>query len=392
MIQNKRNILDSYSANKQPRLEEEPVSIPWLTLSEWQSALKGLHDLTTFPDRVAKIKATMAERIQIIKVNGKVQELAGHVLWLDITEEIPIYVVLENGINQSFFAGRQTRQKVLGLPKESLDITVYSQAQNDFAESGKSDADLRDKLKGAMARKSRPLASLKWDSCGEVMEIVWLQAFRGFDQYPAISGPLLKKIVELFEGLLPPSRMTILADQAKSGSLLLRKIIPLTKDYYVFGPGYYGSWDFIPSNCWNVRDIDGKTISQSRMLYYSAVQTLRGSSMDDLNVDLKGDTPLVYICQHYLALTRSGCPDAKRGFDHLIEQIYENEQPPRIEKAKEIILNTVIWEKRRASSYVNGYFSFCLFEENFLADKDKETYQSLVSEALKSPRSPCWLT
>jgi len=404
MIHNKIENSDLFEVNKHPRLDKPPIEIPWLTLEEWKRDLREIHALSSFSDKVAKIKATMVERIQKVELNGKIQELAGHVLWLDLTHEIPLYIVVENGINESYFAKKATRRKVLGISTESLDITIYAQAQNDFSESGKVDEELRVKLKGAMARKSRPLLSLKWDSLGQVMEIVWVQSFKGFDHYRGIAGSDLKKIVDLFENLLPPERMTILADQAKSGGLLLRKVIPLTKDLYIYGPGYYGSWGFIPSNCWKVKNLNGEEISQSRILYYSAVQTLREVRMDDLNVSLSGDQPLYMVTKHFWALIQAGSPEARSGFDKLIRQIYENKQPSRIEMAKQILLNTVIWEKSSGQRYEKGYTSYCIFEKNILgtdfpeeslseeSEIVEETYKSLVSKALKFPKSPSWLT
>jgi len=394
MIQNEKHITIVDHVCKKVRREPPPLEIPWLTVREWLETLRDLHDPASFSDRVARIKATMAERIQQVEIDGKIRDVAGHVLWLDFTDQIQLYTVLESGVNASYFSDIATRRKILGLSSESVDISLYTHAQNEYAESGKADEELRVKLKSAMARKSRPLLSLKWDSLGQVMEIVWLQSFKGFDHYPSISGSDLKKIVELFETLLPPERMTILADQAKSGGLLLRKLIPLTRDCHIHGPGYYGSWGFIPSNCWGVKNLDNERISQSRSLYYSAVQILREATMDDLNVSLSGGLSLQSVIQHLRGSTRAGSAEAKKDFDELIREIYEFEQPPKIEAAKEVILRTVIWEKRRSHTYEHGYFSFCLFDPNaFDGDfSEKETYKSLVAKALHLPGRPGWLT
>jgi len=295
MIENKRN-LDKIETevHKKPRDATLSLEIPWVSVVEWKEQLSGLNDLVSFPDKVAKMKETMVTRVQKIKIDGKVHEFAGHVLWLDIAEDIPVYVVLENSINKSFFDQKITREEILGLSREGVDVTIYSHAQNTFIESGQTDNDLRIKLKANMARKSRPLLSLKWDGRGDVLEVVWLQASGGFDDYVAINGRVLQSLLTLFAELFPPRRMTILADQAKSGNLLIRKFYPFIKDVYHCGPGYYGNWGFVPADCWGVQDVDGNVIFQSRELYYSAVEFLRNIPLKELNLNfddtMEGET------------------------------------------------------------------------------------------------------
>lgn len=384
------------------------VDVSWLTVDEWISTLGKNFQSLSFPKRIKSLKGSMVEVPQIVKIGDEATVQEGRVIWLDFGEiPIPVYVILESSINESYFDEVETRQNLLGLDERGVDITVYAYAQHDLIFEGRTE--LRPHLKKSMVKSKRPLISLKWDIQGKVLEIVWLQgcgtiALEG-ETFEGINGKTLKNIIDLFAELLPPSEKILLSDQAKRSGILIRKYYPLIKSEtdYPCGPGYYGSWGFVPSNCWRVKPRIGDPISQSRDLYYFAVDFLRSFPVNDLisRLNKRDAVHLKAVLKKYrFKKNTTLCELFKKGYEAQIDDfqwflekiLVPTKQIPEFDKALEVIERTELWEKKPDEGYRRGYIVHRVFSDS---DKDfkqeDHAYDTLVSQFLDFPEKPQYL-
>jgi len=350
ILESKRNcsFVSDDVVHKRPRI----IEVPWLTVDEWQEKVNNVFKTTSFSEKLDNVKKTMVEKVVTVKGTDRSYTVDEQVIWLDLGEDCHVHIGLRSSEDTSIFKCNEA----LGVGRLGFNILVHSQAQNEFEESEVKSDELKEKLQKSMSAREKPLLSLQWDLKGEVLEVVWLQASKSFDcngtHYPGINGSVLRSLVELFTELLPPSKMTVLADQAEIEGQLIRANYFYRKDWFPYGPGYYGSWGFIPSNCWMVETHKGNYYCQSRDLYYSAVEYLRRESHN---------------------------PERNKGM---------------IEMAEKIVLQTEIWEKRPEQQHRNGYINFLCFTDLKFETlfKGKEVSDiDLVAEVLGNPQDTCWL-
>ncbi|NGX58647.1 MAG: hypothetical protein K940chlam3_01555 [Chlamydiae bacterium] len=397
--------------SKAPRLLE----IDWLGADELKERLGKDFFNSSFPERVETLRNSLLERVCNFIEKDVVKKETIHVIWLDFgVASVPVYVILEKPKNNSLFDDEETRQGLFKLKPGGVDVSVYSYAQYECLFERK--YELKDKMKASMTKSSWPSLILKWDIEGKVLEVVWLQGSSTFshgeETFMGINGKLLKEIVDLFSELLPPSDMTVMGDQAKRGDTLIRKYYPLIKPFtdFSYGPGYYGSWGFVPFDCWQVKPREGDPMSQSRDLYYAAVEYLRDFSLelaytrilkeDSIHLSqimdryqLENSHTLHDLMMNVYRAMLASKTKADEDFQWILAKILVRTNRIReFDSALDVIKETQLWVKRPDEGYHRGYIHHLLFSDTQrfekYFDKKRATYDNLVSRALESPKEP----
>jgi hypothetical protein len=376
---------------------EEPGEIAWSTVRNCIEAVAGktlngdLAGLSSdaLLSAVKSLDIPFSERIARLKKCMTNSEVYSS-MWLKLDDGKNVYVRLHKHFHGSFIARE---------PLESRDISVYTEEQEkSIFEDGGFDG-------VAMHKPYWPLLSLKFDA--ETCEIVWLQGAPGFN------GKKLKVITEIFTNLFSPSGKIFLADQAVKNGRPLRQYYPLVKpaEDISCAPGYYGSWGFVPANLWKIELKDGGVATQSRDLYYSAVEYLRGLSVEHLKTvlqvreskdhfsrlagryHLKTDATfhqLIKIVYEKMALEKD--KQAEKDFNwifHFLLKSYsrrlkKSKNARLFELALQILIRTEVWERKPADERGRFYPDYLLKRDaDFLSSAGNgRTYSKLVKTAL----------
>ncbi len=402
---NKRNLEfnKKEDAAIQPTLKRVKIEeIAWLTARDCIQAVarrKLEGELGSLPTAVllSSLKALdipFSERMERL-LRSMTKTECSWSMWLELQENLNVFVrVHPKNKHDSFFDIEEARAKVLGLKKEVFDISIYTEGQQELLCQKKEE--LEKTLKEDMAKPFWPLISLKADGEGKTLEIVWIQGARGFH------GARLREITELFIHLLAPSQKVYLGDQATKNGCLIRQYYPLIKssEELKAGPGYYGSWGFVPSNLWRMRPTHGDPISQSRNLYYTAVHYLRNLTLKKVMIILHNKqskeafatmtkhygfelkTPFYQLMKTiYDAMVYHQSEEGKKDFDWMFRNLLT---PHRVrlnqtagkrhfELALKVIIDTEIWEKTPCEDGSRGYLAFLL--------SSSESFETLIKKA-----------
>ncbi len=398
---NKKEEAAIQSPLKRVKIEE----IAWLTARDCIQAVarrKLEGELSSLPTAVhlSSLKALdipFSERIERLLGSMTKTERCWS-MWLEIQENLNVFVRIHTkNKHDSFFDIEEARSKVLGLKKEVFDISIFTEGQQELVCQKKDE--LEEPLKGEMTKPYWPLISLKADAEGKTLEVVWIQGARGFH------GARLREITELFIHLLAPSQKVYLGDQATKNGYLIRQFYPLIKspEELIAGPGYYGSWGFVPANLWRMRPTHGAPVSQSRNLYYAAVQHLRNLTLEKARIilhdkqskeafammakhyGLKPDAPFYQLMKTiYEAMVYHQSERGKQDFEWLVRNLL-TPYPMRLnqttgkrhfELALRVIIDTEIWEMGSCEDGSRGYLAYLLLSS--------EPFETLVRK-VKNP-------